>query len=104
MIVVALGSNLPGTYASCDAVREAAIANIENAGIKVVSKSSVYLTAPVPASFQARCTPRQNGTTDGWLGGVEGGAAGVQFAGPESAVSCRTGPSAELSAKIAETA
>lgn len=52
MIIVALGSNLPGRYASCGAVLDTACAEIEKAGIKITARSRTYLTAPVPASDQ----------------------------------------------------
>ena len=52
MIIVALGSNLPGRFADCDAALDAACTYITDAGIKITARSRTYLTAPVPASDQ----------------------------------------------------
>lgn len=50
MIFIALGSNLPGSYRSCEAVIRAACVSMSFHGIDVVASSSVHVTAPVPAS------------------------------------------------------
>lgn len=52
MIVIALGSNLPGRFADCDAALDHACADIQKHGIKITARSRTYLTAPVPASDQ----------------------------------------------------
>lgn len=52
MIVIALGSNLPGRFADCDAVLDHACRAMAGAGITIIARSRTYLTAPVPASDQ----------------------------------------------------
>ena len=46
--VVALGSNLPGRFASSEALLQAALGALDGAGLKVVSVSSVWRSAAWP--------------------------------------------------------
>ncbi|MEM9470090.1 MAG: 2-amino-4-hydroxy-6-hydroxymethyldihydropteridine diphosphokinase [Pseudomonadota bacterium] len=48
MIIVALGANLPSDYGEPTQTLQAAVKAIEAAGISVLSRSSIWLTAPVP--------------------------------------------------------
>ncbi len=52
MIYIACGSNLSGNYPSSDAVIIAAYDALAWAGIRVVKRSSIWLTRPVPVSDQ----------------------------------------------------
>lgn len=52
MIVIALGANLPSQFGSPRETIRHAITEINKAGVKVLSQSPVYLTAPVPISDQ----------------------------------------------------
>lgn len=52
MIFIACGSNLKGQYSSCERVLYAAYEHIEAAGIKIISRSSIWVTQPVPISDQ----------------------------------------------------
>jgi dihydropteroate synthase len=52
MILVALGANLPGAYASPRAALEDAMRRMEAVGLVITARSRVYLTAPVPISDQ----------------------------------------------------
>lgn len=52
MIVVALGANLPSRFGSPLETLRAARQAMQNAGVRVVSSSGVWLTAPVPLSDQ----------------------------------------------------
>ena len=47
-VVVALGSNLKGSYGSLEALLEAALAKFEAAGLKVVARSSWWKSAAWP--------------------------------------------------------
>jgi 2-amino-4-hydroxy-6-hydroxymethyldihydropteridine diphosphokinase len=47
-IIVALGSNLPGQYASSQALLEAALAALDQAGLKVVKRSGWWRSAAWP--------------------------------------------------------
>lgn len=52
MIVIALGANLPGRFASPRAALAAAIDAIRAKGVNITKISSLWLTAPVPVSDQ----------------------------------------------------
>lgn len=53
MILVALGSNLPGAHASPAALLRAALDDLEKAGkLRILAASRLWLTAPVPISDQ----------------------------------------------------
>jgi 2-amino-4-hydroxy-6-hydroxymethyldihydropteridine diphosphokinase len=52
MITIGCGSNLKGKYADSDAVLHAAYAALDARGIKIIKKSSIWITRPVPASDQ----------------------------------------------------
>jgi 2-amino-4-hydroxy-6-hydroxymethyldihydropteridine diphosphokinase len=52
MITIALGANLPSQYGAPDETILAAIQAIENAGMIVTHRSSIWITAPVPISDQ----------------------------------------------------
>lgn len=52
MILIALGANLPSRFGSPAETIEAAYDALENHGLKVVKKSRIWLTAPVPVSDQ----------------------------------------------------
>jgi len=52
MIYVAVGGNLPSTYGSPMETCEAAVKQLEAAGLTVSAKSSWYETEPVPKSMQ----------------------------------------------------
>lgn len=52
MILIALGSNLPGTFGSPEAALRAAKCAIEDRGIRIVAQSSTWVTRPVPLSDQ----------------------------------------------------
>lgn len=52
MILIALGANLPSTAGAPRATLEAALAQLEAAGVRVVARSRWYRTAPVPVSDQ----------------------------------------------------
>src|SRR5215467_10786398 len=47
-IVVALGSNVSGGYASCEALLEAALARFSQAGLPVIARSSWWRSAAWP--------------------------------------------------------
>ncbi len=47
MILIALGSNLKGAYATSEAVLEAAIQALAAHGIKLVARSAIYQTRPI---------------------------------------------------------
>ncbi|SDG97538.1 2-amino-4-hydroxy-6-hydroxymethyldihydropteridine diphosphokinase [Roseospirillum parvum] len=51
-VLVGLGSNLPGRFASPLAVLEAALAALERAGLSVAARSGWWESAPVPRSDQ----------------------------------------------------
>ena len=53
MILVGLGSNLTiGQFTSSEQVLEAAIKSLEKIGVRVISRSAWYRSAPVPVSDQ----------------------------------------------------
>ncbi len=52
MILIALGSNLPGRFGSPEAALDAAKAALEQHNIKILAASRTIRTAPVPASDQ----------------------------------------------------
>ena len=52
MIHIALGANLPSSFGSPEETLEAAIAKLQGAGLEVLKRSRIWLTAPVPASDQ----------------------------------------------------
>lgn len=52
MILIALGANLPSAAGGPRETLEAALAQLEAAGVRVVARSRWYRTAPVPASDQ----------------------------------------------------
>lgn len=52
MIFIALGANLPSQFGTPRQTLKRAIAEIAARGIRVISRSSIYLTAPVPISNQ----------------------------------------------------
>jgi len=52
MILLALGSNLPGSAGPPMATLAAALGALERAGIKIIARSRWYRTAPVPVSDQ----------------------------------------------------
>lgn len=52
MIIVALGANLPGRFESPKHALISAIAALEDRGLKITTKSRLFLTAPVPVSDQ----------------------------------------------------
>jgi 2-amino-4-hydroxy-6-hydroxymethyldihydropteridine diphosphokinase len=52
MILIGLGANLPSVAGSPQQTLEAALAALEEAGVKIVARSRWYRTAPVPASDQ----------------------------------------------------
>lgn len=52
MIFIALGANLPGIYGAPEATLYAAISALEEAGLRVVATSSIWVTEPVPVSDQ----------------------------------------------------
>src|SRR5260221_5772790 len=56
MVVVALGSNVSGGYASCEALLEAALARFPQAGLPVIARSSWWRSAawPDPAGPEYR--------------------------------------------------
>jgi 2-amino-4-hydroxy-6-hydroxymethyldihydropteridine diphosphokinase len=51
-IVIGLGANLPSTYGSPRATCEAALAEFECRGLRIVARSPWYESAPVPISDQ----------------------------------------------------
>ena len=52
MILIALGANLPSCHGSPEDTLRAASVHLEDAGVRVVRASSIWLTAPVPVSDQ----------------------------------------------------
>lgn len=52
MILLALGANLPSRYGSPDDTLHKAVEVMQARGLHVAARSSVWLTAPVPASDQ----------------------------------------------------
>lgn len=52
MILIALGSNLPSRYGVPHATILAAFEQLQAIGIQILATSSIWLTAPVPASSQ----------------------------------------------------
>ncbi len=52
MILIALGANLPSAYGAPEDTLNMAISTLENAGVKVVAQSRIWITHPVPASDQ----------------------------------------------------
>lgn len=52
MILIALGSNLPGQFETPDDNLVQALSAFEEQGIRVIARSKIWLTAPVPASDQ----------------------------------------------------
>lgn len=52
MILIALGSNLPGRHGGPPQELQAAQKAMERAGIKILKSSRIWKTAPVPASDQ----------------------------------------------------
>jgi len=71
MILVALGSNLPGSAGPPRAMVSAALAALPKAGVRVLTRSPWYLSAPVPVSDQP------------WF---VNGVARVDFDGPPEAL------------------
>lgn len=51
-VLIALGGNLPSWVGAPRTTLEAALAALEEAGVRILKKSSWYTTAPVPASDQ----------------------------------------------------
>ena len=51
-VLIALGANLPSRAGAPRTTLEAALAALEQAGVRIVKRSSWYTTAPVPASDQ----------------------------------------------------
>lgn len=51
-VLIALGGNLPSWVGAPRTTLEAALAALEEAGVRILRKSSWYVTAPVPASDQ----------------------------------------------------
>jgi 2-amino-4-hydroxy-6-hydroxymethyldihydropteridine diphosphokinase len=51
-IVIGLGANLPSTYGSPRETCEAALAELERRGLRIVARSPWYESAPVPISDQ----------------------------------------------------
>ena len=52
MIVIALGANLPSRYGSPEETLAQAILALKERGLRVIGRSSVWLSAPVPVSDQ----------------------------------------------------
>ncbi len=52
MILIALGANLPSSFGAPKDTCEAALAELDGEGVKIVKRSRWYSTAPVPASDQ----------------------------------------------------
>lgn len=52
MILIALGANLPSRYGSPAKTLLAAMDKIEELGVKVLGRSRIWVSAPVPASDQ----------------------------------------------------
>lgn len=52
MIFIALGANLPSRYGTPEETLLAAYRSLEEAGLRVVKRSSIWLSAPVPVSDQ----------------------------------------------------
>lgn len=52
MILIALGANLPSRFGKPEETLEAAKATLENLGVRILSSSRIWITAPVPASDQ----------------------------------------------------
>ena len=52
MILIGLGANLPSSAGPPRATLEAALAALEQAGVKITARSRWYKTAPVPVSHQ----------------------------------------------------
>ncbi len=52
MILIALGANLAGPYGSPEETLKMAMVTLENAGVQILAKSSIWVTKPVPASDQ----------------------------------------------------
>lgn len=52
MILIALGANLAGPYGSPEETLKMAMVTLENAGVQIIAKSSLWITKPVPASDQ----------------------------------------------------
>ena len=52
MILIGIGANLPGPYASTRDACETALQLLEKEGVKVLARSHWYETAPVPVSDQ----------------------------------------------------
>lgn len=52
MIIVALGANLPSRFGSPETTLRKALEALNDAGIRVLDASSIWLTAPVPVSDQ----------------------------------------------------
>jgi 2-amino-4-hydroxy-6-hydroxymethyldihydropteridine diphosphokinase len=52
LILIALGSNLPGRYGSSEAVIRAALVRLKDLGLDVRAVSRLWRTAPVPVSDQ----------------------------------------------------
>ncbi|MCB1651442.1 MAG: 2-amino-4-hydroxy-6-hydroxymethyldihydropteridine diphosphokinase [Alphaproteobacteria bacterium] len=52
MILIALGANLPSRYGPPEDTLKAAIAEMRARSLKLLKSSSIWLTAPVPASDQ----------------------------------------------------
>jgi 2-amino-4-hydroxy-6-hydroxymethyldihydropteridine diphosphokinase len=51
-VLIALGGNLPSRLGGPRATLEAALAALEEAGVRILKRSSWYTSAPVPASGQ----------------------------------------------------
>ena len=52
MILIGLGANLPSALGPPQATLEAALADLEKAGVAILARSPWYRSAPVPASNQ----------------------------------------------------
>lgn len=54
MILIALGANLPSRYGEPEETFRAAEAELARRGVKILHKSSIYVTDPVPVSDQPK--------------------------------------------------
>lgn len=52
MIIVALGANLPSRFGSPERTLRKALEALNDAGVRILNASSIWLTAPVPVSDQ----------------------------------------------------
>lgn len=52
MILIALGANLPSRFGDPEATLRKAVSEIQARGVRIVKRSSIWKTAPVPVSDQ----------------------------------------------------